>query len=314
MNRRGITLIEIMVVTAVIGMLAILGVAGVMAAREQSRKTVCANHLRQIGQALQAHATDNGTLPPGKSPNSYSFLVPLLPYLDQRTIYNAINFSADAFPGSDASGINQTVGNTSLSVLLCPSDPGSAGNPSATSYAGNRGRGVQTYGYDGAFPLESDGPIGYSAFRDGTGTTAAVAEWVLGGELATRLQVCDARRSTFDTPVSYSEPQDIEKFAGACHSVALNQPKLNLLGKGESWISGEFSYTLYNHTLPPDDKSCTNGGLVQQGAWTSGSLHGGAVNTLFVDGHVRPTSDRISLPIWRANGSRNGGEVLGQQP
>jgi len=40
------------------------------------------------------------------------------------------------------------------------------------------------------------------------------------------------------------------------------------------------------------------------------SLHPGGVNVLFGDGTVRFVKNSISLPIWRAVGTRNGGEVI----
>ena len=41
------------------------------------------------------------------------------------------------------------------------------------------------------------------------------------------------------------------------------------------------------------------------------SAHTGGVNVLLGDGSVRFVTDTIDLPTWRALGTRNGGEVLG---
>ena len=47
-------------------------------------------------------------------------------------------------------------------------------------------------------------------------------------------------------------------------------------------------------------------------AVTSRSYHsGGVVNVLLMDGSVRPVTSNINLATWRALGSRNGGEVIG---
>jgi hypothetical protein len=45
-------------------------------------------------------------------------------------------------------------------------------------------------------------------------------------------------------------------------------------------------------------------------AVTARSYHGGIVNSLLMDGSVRSISDAISLDVWRAMGTREGGEVL----
>ena len=45
---------------------------------------------------------------------------------------------------------------------------------------------------------------------------------------------------------------------------------------------------------------------------TSRSYHTGVVNAVLVDGSVRTISENISLDIWRALGTRDNGEVLGE--
>jgi prepilin-type processing-associated H-X9-DG protein len=53
-----------------------------------------------------------------------------------------------------------------------------------------------------------------------------------------------------------------------------------------------------------------NSGGTSDGAWTAGSRHPGIVQTVFVDGHVQSVRETISLPAWRAMGTRAGGEVM----
>jgi len=58
-RNRGFTLIELLVVIAVIGVLIGLLFPVISSARNSAKKTQCAAHLRTIGQAMIAYATDN---------------------------------------------------------------------------------------------------------------------------------------------------------------------------------------------------------------------------------------------------------------
>src|SRR5689334_660166 len=62
------TLMELLIVVAIIAILAGLILPGISKARDAAKRTNCANNLRQIGQALIMYAGDNnGQVPPGQT-------------------------------------------------------------------------------------------------------------------------------------------------------------------------------------------------------------------------------------------------------
>jgi prepilin-type processing-associated H-X9-DG protein len=284
-------MIEVLVVIAIIGVLVALLLPAVQMAREAARRARCVANLHQIGVAFHNNVSRSNHTP-GR-------LASMLNQLEQTAL-------RDMMKGLDpttTSPAGLTARSTTLAVFLCPSDTGIPGQPGGTNYAGNGGVGFTPTGRvrNGAFGAS------INDFTDGLSNTVAVSEWLRGNGDPT---VRDPKRSVLVTPDQLIKTTDLTPFGNECHALDPMTAQVSTLGKGLDWTRDGFGYSLYNHALGINDHTCTNGGLVDQGAWTAGSAHPSGANAAFADGHVTFVKDTIALSVWRALGTRNGGEAV----
>jgi len=122
----GFTLVELLVVVAIIGVLIALLLPAVQAAREASRRTSCLNNLKQIGVAIQLYQDAQKVFPPGgvssgpccASDSFSSWPISILPYLDQKNLYERYSQ-----PETNESLANGFVRQQYLPIYTCPSEP-----------------------------------------------------------------------------------------------------------------------------------------------------------------------------------------------
>lgn len=204
----GYTLVELLVVIAVIGVLVAILLPAVQAAREAARRAECQNHLRQIGVALHAYYDVHQQLPigclekrgPRTMPNGrqLAWSAEILPQLEDAALWKQIDFNA-----AYDSATNAQAAATIVSTYLCPSvnrlaigrvgtvvrNSATNGAPAfeaaATDYGGIYGAAQISPAANGV--MLYDQAIKFAEITDGTSHTLAVAEdtgrgWTQDGE------------------------------------------------------------------------------------------------------------------------------------
>ena len=328
-NHNAFTLIELMVVIAIIAVLVALLLPAVQQAREAARRTQCRNNLKQLGLALHNYADVCGKLPPSAcvdlslsatgNNGSWGLHGRLLPFLDQGNLFQQVDLSI----GWD---FQPVISGLKISTYSCASDPRSDesrdpgnGRPILfpTTYGFNFGTWFvfdprTNQGGDGSFYPNSNHT--FSAFTDGTSNTLMAAEvkaWT------------PYRRNA--GPVSLTPPRNVAEAEAAVASGA----QFKNTGHTE-WPDGRVHHQGITTTMTPNTRvECTSGGVVYDcdyNSWqegkngingipsyaviTSRSYHTGIVQAVLMDGSVRSVSDNIDLSIWRALGTRGTGEIV----
>lgn len=329
---RGFTLIETLVVVCVISILASLLAPAVQRTREAAARARCLNNLRQIGLGLNAYLAMFNAFPPacGSSEirgrllfrKEFSSFTNLLPQLDLQPLFSSMNFEVEAYDPyafgfhDDSSRSNRTVFDTKVALFLCPSD-GSAGATDApgVSYRVNLGAKFTMHEFGTA---AMDGPLsGYLARSpsmtiDGLSHTVAFSEKLAGCPNAAGL---DPRVAMFVVPPP--DPKDTAVYnavyAQACRGLESYYGYSS--AGGLTWMIGAMSQTGYNHLFGingryPDCIVAITGVTPTYGILGARSNHPGGVNTLMADGSARFASETTNLEVWRALGTRAGGELI----
>ena len=95
-RRLGFTLVELLVLIAIVGLAIAILLPAVPAARETARRAQCTNNLRQIGLAMHEYHDHLGSLPPGVKGCCWgTWILFILPYIEQESLYSAWNFAGN---------------------------------------------------------------------------------------------------------------------------------------------------------------------------------------------------------------------------
>jgi hypothetical protein len=260
----------------------------------------CSNNLKQMGLALHMYHDNVNTFPPGAFViNNLAWNVLVLPCLEQGGLYSQFNFNAGAFNGApNQEGPNKNVHSlVRLQAYLCPSSIVEvyATHPSSTLLDGRKTFAKHYFGIMG--PKAPGGVAGYEFDPAPAGQGGFALSGILGRDSRVRLaNVTDGASNTL--------------MVGE-----ISKPG----GDGASWVRGiAFGTTVSAATGMSASKNLNFGInvlLTPQSAnqfndISFASYHTRGAQFVMGDGAVRFLSDNISSAVYKAAGSRDGGESL----
>ena len=340
MKRRvslGFTLIELLVVIAIIAVLIALLLPAVQAAREAARRSQCVNNLKQIGLALHNYHSSMNTFPmtstivysaPGTQADwgSWSANALMLPYLEQKPLYDAANFCWSVWQGEGAAR-NTTVSLTRLASFVCPSD-GMTGQENTNNYHGSIGTTGSFYGNKESTGLfASKANYGLQNVTDGSSNTIAYSEALVSTTLRSPRQTKwrDGPSSSGSVGAAYplldasSNIAALRQDWATCNDWFKTQRSMGQ--RGYRWALGSIGESMFQTLIPPNSNEYPWGscrmdcgpdcGAVQSGYHNATSNHPGGVNVCFADGSVKFVKSTVAQNVWWALGTKAGGEIVG---
>lgn len=303
--RLALSLIEILVVIAIIAVLIGLLLPGVQKVRTAAANMSCRNNMKQIALATHAFHDAEGRMPGsqykgtyGDGPDSqaWSWLARLLPYVEQDSLYRQGGIPFKTLRQSGVAGAE-------IRVFLCPSDTtlgtGSrlnAGNLSGfpagcTNYKGVSGAnwGDDDFGIGANFDTDWRNPGAngsYNGLDDGDGI-------LFRSDSVKHLRLTEITDGTSNTLM-----------------VGEDVPSHN------TWCSWPYANNAYGTcAIPLNVELRYSGPQYQPGAdwqnlWSFRSRHTGGGNFAMADGSIRFVTDSIDLVSYRALATIRGGEVV----
>jgi hypothetical protein len=273
-----------LVVIAIIGVLVALLLPAVQAAREAARRVICVNNQSQLGLAIHNFEFNFEHLPAGVTDKSgpirnerigqhLSWIVQILPYMEEVTLYQKFDRAAGAY-----APVNAELVSAGVHVLQCPSDwaelsydPKVPDRPAGNSYAACHHDTEAPINDDNHGLLFLNSKVRYDEILDGSSKTILLAEKVSG--------------------------KDSLGWASGTRSTLRNTGSIEM---GSVDIMGP-------HREPTAEADKL--GPLYVGGF--GSHHsGGIIVTSFADGSVRPITIDIDRKLLQLLGNRADGEII----
>jgi type II secretory pathway pseudopilin PulG len=298
----------LLVVIAIIAVLIALLLPAVQKARESARRCTCQNHLKQLGVALHNYLEMHAVFPPGyvsfidpSNPDNESndlgsgwgWAAMLLPQVEQRDVFNAINFDVNI--EHDA---NATTRTRPIEAFLCPSNTPNLGIRPVTDDTGvNVICSVATSNYVG---VSGTGEVGDSL---DTGNGLFFRNSKLGPR-----DIVDGLSQTLVVGERSSNLSPVTWTGRVTGGWSFATPK----AEGGTVLSNpnpEPAFVMILGPVGTDDGNRTPNDPQAhiEDFW---SWHHGGAHFLMADGAVRFLSDHIDTELYRSLATRHGHEPI----
>ncbi len=308
-DRAAFTLIETLVVMAVIAVLIGIILPAVQQARAAAARGKCQNNLKQVVTAIHLfhdaerrlpysqYGDENGTAyGAGARSKAWSFLARCLPYIEQQSLYAEAGIPSNLLFATDASA-------APIFILLCPSDPSAtleprldAGNLSGIAVGRSSYKGVsgsnwgddydQFQGRPGILPTDWR-HIGVNGSYDGLNEGDGMFY-----------------RKDLLRPLTLNQITD-----GTSQTLAIGED----VQTAATYLSWPYANNVHGTCAIPLNVKRPEGGVYPaddwQNTWGFKSLHASGANFAFADGSVRFLADSINLTVYWGLSTIAGGET-----
>lgn len=347
-RRFGFTLIELLVVIAIIAILVALLLPAVQQAREAARRSQCKANMKQLALGLHNYHDVANIFPPlfvgghtggssdpaaggdGSFNNRWllSPTVVVLPYIDQAGMFDQIQSDGPnvAYPW-DA---GYQPWRMNLPSMICPSDtlaPSATGKANyrySTGRYNHRMRQIRDrYEWggqrvDGIFGVAEAAKI--RDIIDGTSNTIMIGERCQGLELRNEVISGVAFNGNMNDGTGGGVTAgNIQQMVDECNAfVDPSNPASYLPGTfasleypGGRWADGRTYFASFQTASAPNSAACiTDGWDGNYTLMTATSRHTGGAHHGLADGAVKFISENIDVALYRALGSKAGGEDM----
>ncbi len=339
----GFTLVELLVVVAIIGILLGLMLPAVRRVGPAAKRTQCMNNLRQIALASLNYESAHMKFPSAKglvdftgvgSADQYSNFVEILPFIEQGNLYTAIT-EGKSMEGTAIQPCPLLYGqrlphwNSPVPPFVCPS----LGIPDSDHLPVHYGVCIGDRARNISNPTASRGghisskPLNFSDLTDGSSNTIFAGEIGAGEEGNPESPFAiNMDESFFKNPAKCFEIVDKTR-SGWAFKKGIH---LSSIGRGGHWADGRAGIALFGTILPPKSPSVAiRGSVGVDGIYSANGPHPGGINVAFFDGsthyldkeidagdstHPVPTKEEMDAGtpspygVWGALGTINGGD------